>query len=220
MRFSLSILGSTLSPATVLFGDCDGSNTNPHNTYTFKNQNIDTPANDRTLIALTFSANANLQTNKHVTWVRINGNNMRKSLLKTVAAQAFGVWTYPLPTGKTCTFAIKRSGRGFTRAYFVLFQAYGLKSVSHINYKESFGNSPLTMSIDLEAGGILCGLAYDFNTKAMTWSGATEVCDERVDVRNTARLSGGLLSKRSAEASHAVTTTAGSSHSQYLVTFR
>ncbi len=223
--FRLGIVSSGLAAATVEFGDCMSSNSSPNNTLTFSNQNFATAAADRTMIMIWFTQNTNLvTTGDPMNFCRLDGVDMTKRLELPAGNNIsnYMAWTLPLAAGTSGEVKVNRStSNGFTRAFGVLFAAYGLQSEIIDNSGVFFaGNAPLTTSFTLPQGGIFCGMALNFENTTFTWAGATEGCDQAADIGDSARLSGALISETSQGSTDITTTTAAVAHSQFFTSWR
>jgi hypothetical protein len=220
-----------LRPATVAFADAGGSSSNPANTYTFSGQNLGTPDASRRMIIMVRSQNANSGSVGDVDSISIGGTGCSRRLTMSNGLNHWSTWTCTKPTGTTGSVVINYpGGDGFSYAYWVMFAAYDLLSVTPTDSDVVFdfvpATDPVNNSTDIDFRGILVAMAEreTGGGSAFGWTGATEVADLNVGVASSSRISGAIINKvenaGTRPGTYPTSSNTGGAHHQWAVAFR
>lgn len=152
---------------SIVYTDNDGQNTSA-STHTFTSKNIGTADPTRFVIVGVGSLGGNA-----ITGCTIGGN------AATLVASSGGSGTNSytrmfgllVPSGTTATIVVSLNTN--QNAYIGVFAAYHLISTTPVASNGNNTNNPITLDLNVSAGGVACGYAISSagNSSTWTWTG-------------------------------------------------
>lgn len=172
-------------------------------TYTFADQNLDTAAPDRYIVA-TISGRSNDGGARTINSVTIGGVSATINVQTTDQGNVIGVAVASVPSGTTGDVVVEFSDT-MTDAAVALYRVPGITTTTATDTGTSTA-TPLTTNLDINAGGFAVAMAKSDNSShTATWTNLTERFDQ--DDASTNSISGASDDFATAQTSLAITCT-------------